>query len=337
MIDRNYEEELRLLEVQALNFSSRFIRDAGARQYYIRHVQRMVAETRASVEAGRMTPRQAAEFASGMRNEIMEAARVRSSDIGRSRARALKARGRAFDDLVRSYSDRRFGRLYDDLAPAQQREVMEEIVAASGRANPRVSARVARAGQVARVVWVLTVAVACYNVFTSENRAHAAGREGASFAGGFAGGAAAGAAAGLWFGPLGVAVGVAVGGIVGAVLTDEVYLEAAGVGDRDVDAIIDPHTSILRVDARPLAAAILRDCGIDMDRALRVFAVLRRDYAMSADNVAAHYVEAVRGAGGSVAHALKLHGGMRDALTGALEAGWTTRREGDLAGWVRAL
>lgn len=338
MADRfDLEEEIRLLEVQALNFSTRYIQDAAARQYYIRNIRAFVDETRTQVRAGALTPQQGARAASQMRNEIMEAARVRSSDIGRAGARALKAKGLAFDDLVRRYSQRRFGAAYDDLTSAQQRQVMEEIIESSARANPQVTARVSRYGRIARVVWVMTVAVACYNVFTAENRAHAAGREAANIGGGILGGAAAGAAAGIWFGPLGVAVGAAVGGVVGAVMADEIYMEAAGTGNADVDAILDPYTGILSVDADGIARALVYECGINMDRALAVFGILRRDYSMSSDNVAVRYVERVRSAGGSLLHALRLHGGMREMLTSLLRGGYRSGREADLANWVEAL
>ena len=337
MTGTNLDEEIRLLEVQALNFSTRYIQDAAARQYYIRNLRAFVDETHAQVRAGTLTPEQGARAASQMRNEIMEAARVRSSDIGRASARALKAKGRAFDDLVRRYAQTKFGAAYNDLTAAQQRRVMEEIIDASARANPRVSARVSRYGRIARVVWVLTVAVACYNVFAAENRGHAAGREAANLGGGFLGGAAAGAAAGLWFGPLGVAVGVAIGGVVGAVMADEIYVEAVGTGNSDVDAIIDPHTGILHVDADGVARSIVRECGIDMDRSLTVFGVLQRDYALSSDNVAVRYVERVRSAGGSLLHALRLHRAMRDMLVSLLRGGYRSQREADLANWVEAL
>lgn len=335
------EDELRQLEVQALNFAARFARDGQARQNYIRTTRTFVAELRAARDAGEITNRQAAEAAQQMRNEVMEQMRRASSDVGEAWARRRKRVGRTLNELLSRYSRELFGRRFDDLTPAQRERVRAEILEAAARPDPRATRLAGRLRHAARALWVVTAVCVVVNVATAENRAHAVGREGTNLAGGFAGavagGAITGASFGMALGPIGVAAGVIIGGALGAILADEVYLEAAGVGNREVDAIIDPYTSIMRVDSSGLAAAILRECGINMDRALTVFAALRRDYSMNLDNVAAHYVEGVRRAGGSVLHALRLHRGMRELLAEAMEGGWRTRREGELAAWVKAL
>ena len=336
-----FEDELRQLEVQALNFAARFVRDATARQNYIRATRNVVADLRAARDAGEITNRQAAEAAQQMRNEVMEQMRGASSDVGEAWARRRKRVGRTLDELLSWYSQEFFKRRFDDLTPAQRERVRAEILEAAARPDRQATRIAGRLRHAARALWVVTAVCVIVNVTVVDDRARAAGREGANLVGGFAGGAASGAITGASFGmalgPVGVAAGVVIGGALGAILADEVHLEVAGVGNADVDAIIDPHTSIMRVDSSGLAAAILRECGINMDRAMTVFAALRRDYSLSLDNVAAHYVEGVRRAGGSVLHALRLHRGMRDMLAGAMEGGWKTRREGELAAWVRAL
>ncbi len=335
------EDELRQLEVQALNFAARFARDGKARQNYIRTTRTFVAELRAARDAGEITNRQAAEAAQQMRNEVMEQMRRASSDVGEAWARRRKRVGRTLDELLSRYSQQLFSRRFDDLTPAQRERVRAEILEAAARPDPRATRLAGRLRYAARALWVVTAVCVVVNVATADNRAHAAGRESANLVGGFAGGAVGGAITGASFGmalgPIGVAAGVVIGGALGAILADEIYLEAVGVGNAGVDAIIDPYTSIMRVDSSGLAAAILRECGINMDRALTVFGALRRDYSMSLDNVAAHYVEGVRRAGGSILHALRLHRGMRELLVNAMEGGWTIRREGELAAWVRAL
>lgn len=199
-----------------------------------------------------------------------------------------------------------------------------------------------RLGRAARVVFVMTIAVSAYNVYTAQDRGRAARREGANLAGGFLGGAAVGAAAGLWLGPIGVAVFAGVGGVLGAIMADEAYLEVAGYGDRGVDALIDPFTGILRTDVNGLAQALIARGGIDMGRVdmgrvLDVFTALERDRSLSSDNVALRYAELVRARGGTVLHALRLHHGLRLKLVALLEGGYTSGREQALANWLKAL
>lgn len=57
------ENEIRQLEVQALNFAARFTKDAHARQQYTRATRNFVRELRAAHVAGRITAAHAAETA----------------------------------------------------------------------------------------------------------------------------------------------------------------------------------------------------------------------------------------------------------------------------------
>lgn len=339
--ERDLETEIRLLEVQALNMAARGVNAANVRNFYIRSTRNFVNGLRADVAAGRMTPWQAAEAAQQMRNEVMNMQRARSMDMVLAYAEARKKVGRSMEELLTRYAGERFGTSYDLLDDAQKAAVHMEVVEAAARPS-RVDTRNARiAGHAGRALWVATAILAFYNISTAENRVHATGREGANLAGGFVGGlvggAATGAAYGLALGPVGVTVGVVIGGVLGGLLADEVYLEAAGTGNAGVDAIIDPYTGLMGTDADGLARAIVNECGINMDRALGVFAVLRRDYAMSSDNVAANYARRVRAAGGSVLYALRMHRGMRDMLVRLLRGGISTRGEGQLASWVESL
>jgi hypothetical protein len=214
------------METQALSFAARFIQDSNVRQDYIQKTQAMSRELREAYEAGSISAREAAQAANEMRNEIMEMARVRSSDLGRAKAQQLKAKGLDLDDLVAKYANRKFGQDFADLARGQQDEVLLEIVESAGRANPKVNANAARLGALGRGLWVLTAVVAIYNISTAEDKVDAAAREAVNVGGGFAGGAAGGALAGVWCGPVGVIIGVVIGGVLGSIAADAAYLEA---------------------------------------------------------------------------------------------------------------
>lgn len=331
------ESSLQQLEVQALNFGHRFITDARVRTGYIQKTQEYSRQLRQAYESGAMPAREVAEAANQMRNEIMEMARLRSSDLGRAKARALKAKGLAFDKLVEKYAQQKFGKAFNGLAKTQQDAVLLEIVDSAGRANPKVSARARALGAAGRVLWVLTIAVAVYNVSTSDNKVETAAREGVNLAGGFAGGAAGGAMAGIWFGPVGVAVGVAIGGLVGALVADELFVEMVPLGTGDAAPLVDTFTMPFYTDEEGLAKALHARAGIDTNFVSAVFAVLADLYTSDADDVALAYVNVVKAQGGSALHALKLDTGLRDLLIQLMDQGWTSSEESAAIRYLKAL
>ncbi len=328
---------LEQLKIQALNFGSRFIRDSRVRQDYMTKTQTMSRELRAAYEANRMTAHEAATAANELRNEIMEFARTRSSDLGRAKARAMKAKGLDFDDLTKRYSNRMFQREFANLTQGEKDRVLMEMVDSAGRANPRVNARAARLGALGRGLWVLSAAVALYNVGVAEDRTHAAGREVAGIGGGIAGSAAAGALAGIWFGPVGVAVGAVIGGVMGAVVTDTVYIELTGPREASVRRFLPRFTGVLGTDETGIANALVDEYGIDMDSTSAVFRELINSYSSDADDVARDYLARVKRTGGSLEHALRVHPSLKDLLHEILDGGWTTSGEYQQMAYLRGL
>ena len=69
-------------QVQAVNFAYRFINDGKVRLSYIRQVEALVAEMHKNLALGVMSEKEAAYLAQKLRNEILAAARLRTSDIG---------------------------------------------------------------------------------------------------------------------------------------------------------------------------------------------------------------------------------------------------------------
>jgi hypothetical protein len=178
------------------------------------------------VAEGRLSPGQAAEEAHALRNQIMEASRIRSSDLGKAVAEQMKATGRSLAELREAYARKLFNQAFEELTPARQNKVYLELVESAGRSRPSANIKAARFTRLGKGLLVLTMALAVYNVASAEDKMEAAGREGAGLAGGVLGGAAGGAVAGLACGPgapVCVGVGAFVGGVLGALGMDLTY------------------------------------------------------------------------------------------------------------------
>lgn len=336
--DADVQQALRQLEVEALNFAYRFVKDNHIRQQYLSRTKAFSEEVLNAYRKGELSAKQAAEAAHQMRNEIMEWARARSSDLGRAKAKSLKAQGLDFDDLAEKYSQKKFRKAFSALSEAEKSDVFLEMVESAGRANPKVSARAARLGAVGRGLWVLSAVIAVYNVGRAEYKIHAAGREAASVGGGFAGGAAGGALAGIWFGPVGVAVGVVIGGVLGCITADQAYIELTGPREAAVRRLLPRFTHMFHVDEGALARALISELGIDMESVLVVLRELERSYSTDVDDVAVLYVGAVRAEGQtSIEQGLKLNRELRELLIDAMESGWTSDDEKRSIGYLKAL
>ena len=333
--DPDAETAIRQMETQAVNFAYRFVRDSSVRQTYMTETKAMASELRAAYQKGNMTAKQAAETANQMRNEIMEFARVKSSDMGRAKAKSLKAKGLDMDQLTNKYAKQRFGRTFENLSETQRAKVYMDIVDSSGRANPKVSLKARRLGAAGRCLWVLTACVAIYNVATADNKLKAAGREASNIGGGFGGGVAGGAVSGIWFGPIGVAIGVIVGGVLGAVVADQVYVELAGPDGDFARKFIPRFTNVASTDERGMASALVRECGYELDKVNAVFLQLNDKYTTDADDVALEYVRQIKSMRGPVREALRLHIGLRNNLVMLLESGWTSAEEQECIAFLK--
>lgn len=325
--DHEVQAALRECEVQALNFGYRWITDSAVRKQYLTATKRFSTEVLASYRTGKLSAKQAAEAANQMRNELLDFARAKSSELGRAKAVALKAKGLELTQLAEKYAGKMFKRSIAALSQAEQDAVYLEIAAAAGRANPKVSAAAARLGAAGRGLWVFAAIVAAYNIGTAEYKAHAAGREAANAGGGFLGGAGGGAAAGVWFGPVGVAAGVVIGGVLGTLMADQAYVEATGPRETAVRALLPEFTGMFHVDEQGLAEALVSRFGIELGSVLLVFKELERSYISDVDDVALLYVERVQRASSAVAHGLKLDAELRGLLRRSLAEGWTSDRE----------
>lgn len=217
------EASLSQMESAALNFAHRFINDGKVRTSYINQTRKLAQEYRAKVGSGAITPEAAAHQVQQIRNQILEAQRLRTSDLGKAIAVNLKKTGLTLSELTDKYAKSMFGKSFLSLPDANQNKVYLEIIESSGRPRPSMNATAGKYSALGRGLLVVTIGAAVYNIAVAEDKVTATAREGVIIGGGFAGGAAGGALAGLACGPgapVCVTVGVFVGGALGALGAD---------------------------------------------------------------------------------------------------------------------
>jgi hypothetical protein len=339
--DPRLEQALRDLEVTANNFALRLARIGEVRTAYVQQIREMSTSIRAAVEAGELSAARGAEVANQMRNEIMEMQRLRDYDLGRALAQKMKTRGVTLEESIAKAMKKLGieGKPFHELPGPQQREVFLEVIEASGRSRPAVTQAIPRFRWAARGLWVATLAIAAYNIGTSENPWWQSGREAAGlaggFGGGFAGGAAMGAVGGIWAGPVGVAIGVVVGGILGALLADHAYVEAAGTSDPFTRKFVGRFTSFWTgVDEEAMARALAQEFRGDLTFVRRVFLSLNDDYSTDADDVALEYVNIAR-RDFNLGPRVRGDTALRDVLIQVLDEGWTSSDELEAIRYLR--
>lgn len=217
------EGALSQMESVALNFAQRFINDGNVRSSYIAQTRRLAQEYRAKVDSGMISTGVAAREVQEIRNKILEAQRLKTSDIGRARAIGLKKTGLMLNDLTEKYAQSKFGVSFNRLSVANQNRVYLEVIESAGRSRPAMNAAATRYSKLGRGLIVVTLGVAVYNIAVAEDKTKATSREGVIIGGGVAGGAAGGAVAGLACGPgapVCATVGVVLGGALGALGAD---------------------------------------------------------------------------------------------------------------------
>ncbi|HLL00685.1 MAG TPA: hypothetical protein VK539_08875 [Myxococcaceae bacterium] len=225
--DHAYAESvIRAMQAELTQFGLRFISDNATRRNYQAQIQQYVNELLDHMRRGEITPQEAARLANATRNDVMNALRLKTSDVGRAVAESFKPEGKTLSQLLQHYAQKVFQRPFEQLSKTQQDLVYLEIVKASARDNPKFTSRVAKLSKLGKGLVFVSVAISVYNVASAEDKVDALGREGATTGGGILGGAAGGALAGLACGPgapVCVTIGVFVGGVAGALGADWAY------------------------------------------------------------------------------------------------------------------
>lgn len=213
------------VESTAYSFGERAIREPKVRQYYREQAAHLAQHEADLVRRGVYTPEESARRAYRMRNAIMEAARMRSSDIGRAIAEHLKPTPRPFWWFEDYYAGKLFKKKFERLTQAERGKVWMRIVEGSGSPRGSVNRGAKWTGRLSKGLLVLTAAIAIYNIATAENKVAAAKRETAVLGGGMIG-AYIGGAVGSLCGPgavVCVPLGIFVGGVIGAWVAESAY------------------------------------------------------------------------------------------------------------------
>ena len=219
---RALADAIMALESTALIFGEKFIRDSRVRTNYLSQTQAASKEIEAYVYMGEMSAEEAALRVNELRNALLDAARLDSSDIGRAAAVLEKATGKTLEQLQAKYANQLFKTEFATLNAAQRDSVFLEIVRAGGRPNPKYTKLAARIGKAGKGVLIVSFAFAFYNVATSDRPGREAVKQSASIGAGILGGAAAGLACGPGA-PVCVGVGALVGGIAVALGAERLF------------------------------------------------------------------------------------------------------------------
>jgi hypothetical protein len=216
------ENALMALDGTVLAFSERFIRDGRVRANYVEQAKAASRELQAYVSMGEMSAEEAALKVNELRNALLEASRLNSSDLGRAFAVVEKATGLTMEKLQAKYAAKLFNKEFAVLSAAERDTVLMEIVRAAGRPNPKFTGLASKLGKAGKGLLIVSFAFAAYNVATSDRPGREAVKQTASIGAGILGGAAAGMACGPGA-PVCVAVGALVGGIVVALGTEQLF------------------------------------------------------------------------------------------------------------------
>lgn len=224
-IDDHFEQELARLETAAAAFSRDLIGNASVRWDYLAQVRKFSLDLQEQVNSGRISLRRAVEQAHSTRNMIMEAQRGKSSALGLSIARRIKAEGRTLVELEAKYADRFFGKEFSLLNAEERHKVWRTIVKKAGEPQVRANNLAVWMSRAGKGLFAVTLIVAIYHVLRAEDKVRAMTNEGVVIGGSVAGGAALGAA-GLSCGPAAIAcvpVAIFLGSMMGATGADWIF------------------------------------------------------------------------------------------------------------------
>jgi hypothetical protein len=216
----NYQQEFEaafsLLKAEISNSAFIATVDGATRARYDQLAREFRDDVYTRVRTGKLTWQEAAEQAHGIRDEVMQLLRRRSTPVGRSIAEWLKPESPTLNRLIADKTIQLFGKdaNFFRLTAEQQNRIYASIVESAGKSNPRITARMRTVSRAGRGLIVLSLGISVYIVATADDKATAALHEGAVTGASIAGGIAGGALAGLACGP-GAPVCVTIGAFVG--------------------------------------------------------------------------------------------------------------------------
>ncbi|XP_045175820.1 uncharacterized protein LOC123536576 [Mercenaria mercenaria] len=232
---RVVDANLRELQGIAIKFSNTEIRNAQLRKEYIDLTKKAAQEilqeaiTNAIANPSRALKiwEIAAEKCGKLRNLYLDQTRQNVSKAASAFSKMLKDEGLTFPKLVQKYTAKLFKTTgtepacYASLEVLEQQKVMEGIVEASGRTNPKINALSKWLGRAGIALILITIGISIYVICEAANPTLEAVKTAVSLGFGTAGcyaGAELGAAVGACGGPVGILIGAIAGGIGGGFL-----------------------------------------------------------------------------------------------------------------------
>ncbi len=189
-----FEHALLMLQSEATSFAYMFIRDSRLRLQYGRRIKTMSEEMRTAVKNGRLSPREAAHKANYLRNEILMLVRSKNHPILLAYSRNIKRHGKTLNSVLEEKARMRFNQNFGLLNKTEQDAVFLEAIVASGKSRDSVNRLSMVFGRAGKGLFVLTLAIALYEIYESKNKLREAARQTAIAGSGIAGGVGFGTA-----------------------------------------------------------------------------------------------------------------------------------------------
>ena len=219
----------------------------------MREIKKMSDGYLEAVKKGSISVKDAALEATDLRNQILDATRKKNSAIGLAVSQKEKALGKTLEQILEYYAmeindPHKFNALksnraaidshikeiikakqsyFKKLKVPDQNKVYYSVLKGSGKSNKSFNSKIKWMKFGGRVLVVISIAYAGYEIYNAENKEKETYRQGITIGGGIAGGAAGGATAGLICGPgspicstVGVIIGGAIGGVSAYLLVD---------------------------------------------------------------------------------------------------------------------
>ena len=253
-VKNELEVALDNLNGTAVYFGNNFlIHDANLRAAYMREIKKMSDGYIEAVKKGSISVKDAALEATDLRNQILDATRKKNSAIGLAVSQKEKALGKTLEQILEYYAmeikdPNKFNALksnrtvidshikeiikakqsyFKQLEVPDQNKVYYSVLKGSGKSNKSFNSKIKWMKFGGRVLVVISIAYAGYEIYNAENKEKETYRQGITIGGGIAGGATGGATAGLICGPgspicstVGVIIGGAIGGVSAYLLVD---------------------------------------------------------------------------------------------------------------------
>jgi hypothetical protein len=229
--ERKLYDTLDALESESLVFGRRFINDSKVRTRYKLDTKKYCGEILDKVKNGKLSASEGAKQANALRNKIMEASRLKTSDVGLAIVKAEKKFGITLPHAENKYSEKLFSTEFSKLATSQKKKVWLSVIESAMSPNASYNNLSRLMGYSGHALAITAYAIAIYRTLKAKNKL-AEGEQQAvvlasSSVGGSIGGAIAsgalfggetGAEVGAFGGPLDpitVPLGVFLGSILG--------------------------------------------------------------------------------------------------------------------------